>query len=217
MLAKLFHGRRSVTLLAVAAFAGVIVGVYVSIAVYSKNETLVTAECAETPAIAAKVKPFAIDEVAAFRVADTAEYLADIPFLDPAGNETSLAAFAGRTILVNLWATWCVPCRLEMPALNNLQSALGGDPFAVIAINIDLGAQERARAFLDEFGIDKLDFYADPTAAIFSDLKKRGLAFGLPVTLLIDESGCRIGSVNGPAEWDSESAKKLIDAAVGSI
>jgi thiol-disulfide isomerase/thioredoxin len=216
MLANLFSERRSMALLAIAAIAGLIGGVYVSIAVYSKNQPVVTAECAETPTIATRVEPFARGELAAFRVADTPEYLANIGFLDPAGNETSLAAFAGHTILVNLWATWCVPCRLEMPALNNLETSLGGDAFEVVAINIDLGDPARAQAFLDEFGINQLDFYADPTAAIFSDLKKRGLAFGLPVTLLIDGTGCRIGSVNGPAEWDSESAEMLINAAIGA-
>lgn len=216
MAARWFHGRRGAALLSVAAIAGAIAGVYVSIAVYSKNQSSVTAQCAHTPAIAARVDPLAIDEVAAFRVADEPESLASLAFLDPTGNETSLAAFAGRTVLVNLWATWCVPCRLEMPALNNLEAALGGDAFEVVAINIDLGDSARPLAFLDEIGVDRLDYYSDPTAAVFTDLKKKGLAFGLPVTLLIDQEGCHIGSVNGPAEWDSRSATMLIEAALNA-
>ena len=73
---------------------------------------------------------------------------------------------------------------------------------------------ERARAFLDEIGVKQLAFYADPSFAIFNDLKKRGLALGLPTTILVDGKGCRIGGIEGPAEWDSEDAKALITAAM---
>jgi hypothetical protein len=103
-----------------------------------------------------------------------------------------------------------------MPALDNLEAALGGDSFEVVAINIDLGDPERARAFLGEIGVSRLAFYSDPSAQVFSALKKRGLAFGLPVTLLVDGKGCRVGSVEGPAAWDSDDAKALIGAALAS-
>lgn len=214
MLANWFHGRRGMVLLSIAALAGALAGIYFSVALYSNNESLVTAECVHSPAIAARLEPFVTGELAAFSIAEPPERLENIAFNDPAGEKTSLAAFEGRTILVNLWATWCVPCRQEMPALDNLEAALGSDDFEVVAIDIDLGDPARAHAFLDEIGVEHLKFYSDPTAAIFSEFKKRGLAFGLPATLLIDESGCRVGSVNGPAEWDSESAKLLIKAAL---
>ena len=214
MLAGWPFGRRNAVLIGAAALAGAMAGVYVSIAVFSKKEPAVAAECAGTPAVAARVEAFAKGEVAAFRIASEPEFLAGIAFRDPEGRETSLAAFAGRTILVNLWATWCVPCRTEMPALDSLEGALGGEAFKVVAINIDLGDPGRARAFLDEIGVGRLAFYSDPTAAVFAGLKQRGLAFGLPVTLLIDGKGCRIGSVEGPAAWDSDDAKALIGAAL---
>jgi thiol-disulfide isomerase/thioredoxin len=210
-------GRRSAVLVGVAALAGAIAGVYVSIAVFSKKGPSVAAECAGTPSIAARVGAFAKGEVAAFRTANPPELLADLAFMAPNGGDTSLAAFGGRTLLVNLWATWCVPCRTEMPALDNLEAALGGEAFEVVAINIDLGDPERARAFLGEIGVSQLAFYSDPSAQVFSALKKRGLAFGLPVTLLIDGKGCRIGSVEGPAAWDSDDAKALIKAAIGPV
>ena len=143
------------------------------------------------------------------------QYLAGIAFKGPDGAETSLASFAGKTVLLNLWATWCVPCRTEMPALDGLEAALGGEDFTVAAVNIDLGDPARAKDFLDEIGVEHLAFYSDPTSALFLDLKKRGLAFGLPVTLLIDGNGCRIGSVEGPAAWDSKDAQALIKAAIG--
>lgn len=216
MVAKWRLGRRGTVLIGAAAVVGAIVGVYVSLAVYGKNQPSVTAECAETPAIVTRVEPFVRGEVAAFRLARSPENLSEIAFATPDGAETSLGDLAGRTILVNLWATWCVPCRTEMPTLDALQESLGGDRFEVVAINIDLGDQERARAFLEDIGVDGLDFYSDATAGVFTDLKRRGLAFGLPVTLLLDDKGCRIGSLDGPAEWDSEDAKALIGAALGT-
>jgi thiol-disulfide isomerase/thioredoxin len=210
-----FRGRRG-AVIGVAAIVGAVAGVYVSLAIYGKDGAEVAAACADTPVIAERVAPFVKGKVAAFRLADSPENLAEIAFKDPSGNDTSLGAFAGQTLLVNLWATWCVPCRAEMPTLDRLAGDLGGEDFAVLAINIDLNNPERARGFLDEIGVEELDFYSDSTSTVFADLKKRGLAFGLPVTLLIDGNGCRIGSVNGPAEWDSEDAKAMIGAAVGA-
>ncbi len=203
-------------ILAVAAVAGTVAGVYVSLALYGKNQPQIAAECTETPALAAKAAPFARGEVAAFRTAIEPEYLADLAFKAPDGTDTSLKAFAGKTVLFNLWATWCVPCRTEMPALDRLETAMGGEDFTVAAVNIDLNNPERAKEFLDEIGVGKLAFYSDPSSALFLNLKKRGLAFGLPVTLLLDRNGCRIGSVEGPAAWDSEEAKALIGAAAGT-
>lgn len=214
MVESRFRGRRG-ALLGAAAIVGAVAGVYVSLAIYGKNHSAVTAECAATPAIASRVSPFAKGEVAAFRVADEPEYLGDIAFTGPTGEPMSLADFAGRTILVNLWATWCVPCRVEMPALDDLEATLSGDDFEVVAINIDRGDAERPRAFLDEISVENLEFFSDPTSAVFTGLKRRGLAFGLPVTLLIDGAGCRIGSVDGPAEWNSDDARALVNAARG--
>jgi hypothetical protein len=101
-----------------------------------------------------------------------------------------------------------------MPALDRLQGALGGKSFTVAAINLDVQNPQRAQDFLGEIGVSNLAFYSDPTMGVFNDLKKRGLAIGLPTTLLIDGKGCRIGVVEGPAAWDSTEAKALIEAAL---
>ncbi|MFH2078422.1 MAG: TlpA disulfide reductase family protein, partial [Pseudomonadota bacterium] len=111
---------------------------------------------------------------------------------------------------------WCVPCREEMPALNALQQAEGSDAFQVLAINIDTGPIDKPRAFLEETGVDALGLYRDASMGVFNTLKRQGLAFGLPATLLIDGKGCLLGAMNGPAAWDSPDAKALIKAAVGS-
>ncbi len=204
-------------MLGVAAVAGMLAG---AIAVYVKGSAdgngaadQARAACAGTAAMAARLAPLAKGEVAAFRTTDQPDLVRDLAFDAPDGSATGLKAFAGKTVLLNLWATWCVPCRAEMPALDRLEGALGSDRFAVVAVNVDLRAPERARAFLDEIGVSKLAFYADPSFEIVKDLKKRGLALGLPTTILVDGKGCRIGGVEGPAAWDSEDAKALIAAA----
>jgi hypothetical protein len=102
-----------------------------------------------------------------------------------------------------------------MPALNALEKELGSDKFQVVPVNIDTGDDEKPKTFLSETGVDALKLYRDDTIAVFNGLKKQGLAFGLPVTLLIDDKGCLISAMNGPAAWDSADAKALIKGAVG--
>ena len=127
----------------------------------------------------------------------------------------TLADRSGKTVLLNLWATWCFPCREEMPALNALQKELGSDKFEVMAVNVDTGDDTKPKKFLAETGIDALGYYRDNTLSLFNELKTRGLALGLPVTLLIDADGCLLAHMNGPANWASDDAKKLIAAATG--
>jgi thiol-disulfide isomerase/thioredoxin len=107
-----------------------------------------------------------------------------------------------------------VPCRKEMPALDALQAKLGGDTFQVVAVNIDTRNLEKPRAWLKEAGIERLGYFADPSAKVFQDLKAAGKAFGMPTTLLIDPAGCEIATLAGPAEWASEDAVKLVEAAL---
>jgi thiol-disulfide isomerase/thioredoxin len=212
--------RRGLAILGAAAIAGLIAG---TVAVYVRGsgdgngagpQALV--DCAGALKAATAAAPLAHGEIAAFRPVTAADPVGDLAFTSPDGTPTSLAAFAGKTVLVNLWATWCVPCRAEMPALDRLEAAMGGDAFGVVAVNVDQNNPERARAFLDEIGVKRLAFYADPSFRIVGALKKRGLAFGLPTTILVDAKGCRIGGVEGPAEWDSEEAKALLKAAIAS-
>ncbi len=210
--------RRGAVLLGIAAVAGILAG---AVAVYVRGSThgngagdQASADCAGAVATAARLAPLVKGEVAAFRPVDKPDLVRNLAFQAPDGSATSLAAFAGKTVLVNLWATWCVPCRAEMPALDRLEGALGSDAFSVVAVNVDQNNPERARDFLKEIGVANLAFYADPSYAIFNELKKRGLALGLPTTILVDGKGCRIGSVEGPAEWDSEDAKALVSAAI---
>ena len=132
----------------------------------------------------------------------------------PAAASRKLSQWRGRMVLLNLWATWCVPCRKEMPALDALEQKLGGPRFEVVAINIDTRDPSKPRAWLRDAGVDKLAYYADPSAKVFQDLKIIGRAAGMPTTLLVDAAGCEIGTIAGPAEWASADAVKLVTAAL---
>jgi thiol-disulfide isomerase/thioredoxin len=118
-------------------------------------------------------------------------------------------------VLLNLWATWCAPCRKEMPALDRLQAELGGPDFEVVAINIDQRNLDRPGQFLDDIGVTRLVRYADATARVFQDLRAANRAVGMPTTLLIDARGCELAILHGPAEWASDDAMKLVRAALG--
>lgn len=210
-------------LIAIAGLAGLLAGgaaIYVKESL-SGNATgaVASADPAACPLAAARaeaITPFSKGQVAAMRTVDEHRALPDLVFDGPDGKKKTIADFAGKTLLVNLWATWCVPCREEMPALNALQKDLGSDKFEVVAINIDTGDDEKPKNFLDETKVHDLGYYRDASMGVFNTLKKEGLAFGLPVTLLMDDKGCLISAMNGPAAWDSEDAKALINAALTS-
>jgi len=174
----------------------------------------VTAACATSAKIAATLKDLAKGEVAAMTIATQPEPMPDYAFDGPDGAPVSLGSFKGKTALLNIWATWCVPCRAEMPALDRLQEAFAGQDFQVIAVNVDTTRLERAKAFLAETGVKSLTYYGDPKANLFYEMKQSGKALGLPTTLLIGADGCQIGLMNGPAAWDSADAKALISRAL---
>ncbi len=138
------------------------------------------------------------------------EPLPPISFTGPDGAPVTPETLKGKVTLVNLWATWCAPCRKEMPDLNALQKELGGDDFQVVAVSLDRGADKAPKAFLKEIGADALPFYHDATARLGTKLK----IIGLPATLLLDRDANVVGRLVGPAKWAGEDAKRLIKAAI---
>jgi thiol-disulfide isomerase/thioredoxin len=154
--------------------------------------------------------PLSRGHMAAFVFRKAPEALPEVKFQDGAGSERTLADWNGKVVLLNLWATWCVPCRREMPALDRLQKELGSEKFEVVAVSVDRKGAAASKKFLDETEVRNLKLYVDPTTRMTSELK----VIGLPATLLIDVQGREIGRLLGPAEWDSEDAKQLIGAAL---
>jgi thiol-disulfide isomerase/thioredoxin len=122
-----------------------------------------------------------------------------IAFEDSEGRAQSLDDFKGKVIVLNVWATWCVPCRKEMPALDRLQATLGSPDFEVVPVSIDRGGIETVRKFYTEIGVHNVGMYVDPSGKALPAVK----AVGLPTTLLVDRAGQEIGRIVGPAEWDS--------------
>jgi thiol-disulfide isomerase/thioredoxin len=194
----------------VAGFAGV----YLTGGLERNVSTISDAACLNAAATAKRLMPLSRGEVAAFAPNPAPKRATDISFLDANGRRLSLQDFRGRLVLINLWATWCVPCRREMPALDELQRKLGGSDFTVLAINLDQRDREKPKKFLSEINVKSLAYYEDPTTNVFQKLKAAGRAPGLPSTILVDRDGCELGFMPGPAEWASEDALALLRAAI---
>lgn len=172
-----------------------------------------TGACAQSLDRAVAIDPLVHGQVAGLVPVTQAVDLGALAFDDGDGHKTTLATFKGRTVLLNLWATWCVPCRAEMPSLDKLQASRGSSTFTVVPVNVDTARLDKPRAFLKEIGATNLPFYADPSADILRSLKVAGPVSGLPTSVLVGKDGCAIAVMAGPAEWDSTDATTLIDKA----
>jgi thiol-disulfide isomerase/thioredoxin len=206
------HRRRLIGAAVALLTLAVIAGVY---GIGHLRSNPANGACRQAVRTASRIAPFVHGEVAALALAQTPFSMPDLAFKDSAGRPRTLADWRGRTVLLNLWATWCVPCRREMPALDKLQAALGGANFEVVAVNMDTRDPEKPLNFLKEVGVTHLAYYSDESAQVFEDLKIAGKAFGMPTTLVVDRDGCEIGDMAGPAEWASDDGIKLISAVVG--
>jgi thiol-disulfide isomerase/thioredoxin len=171
-------------------------------------------QCPASNAAILRTAALAKGDVAAAASPKRAVPVVALDFLRPDGAPASLETFRGRVILVNLWATWCVPCREEMPTLDRLQALAGSKDFEVVAINVDTTRLERAKEFLQTAGVSRLGFYSDPKADVFYRLKTAGKVVGLPTSILVGRDGCEIATLSGPANWASDDALALIRAAL---
>lgn len=202
-------------MIAAAVAAGALAGVAGVYGIGSLTRNAGDLECKPSFDLARRIAPYARGEVAAVTPAARPLLVPDLAFLDASGAQRKLSDWRGRTVLLNLWATWCVPCRKEMPALDALQAKLGGSDFEVVAVNIDTRDLDKPKAWLKETGITSLAYFSDEKAKVFQDLKLVGKAFGMPTSMLIDQAGCEIGTLSGPAEWASDDALKLVRAVLG--
>jgi thiol-disulfide isomerase/thioredoxin len=176
-----------------------------AVAVLYGTEAPVGKAAAACPAAAAArsaaLAPLAHGDIAALNVERAPKLAPPIVFEGPGGAKLSLANFRGKALLLNLWATWCVPCRTEMPALDRLQQSAGSADFQVVAVNVDTARLDRRAAFLDQIGVNS-----------FETLRLAGKALGLPTSLIIDKDGCELGVVAGPVDWDAADARATIKA-----
>jgi len=170
--------------------------------------------CRAATDLAKKLTPLIHGEIAALNPASAGLRIPDLTFQDASGATRKLSDWRGKVVLLNLWATWCVPCRREMPALDALQAKLGGAQFDVVAINIDTRDPDKPKTWLKEAGVASLNYFSDEKARVFQELKAIGRAIGMPTSVLIDANGCEIGTMAGPAEWASDDGVALIKAAL---
>ncbi len=206
---------RRLALMAGAVVAGALAGLAGVYGIGGFMRNAGDPDCRPALEVARRVGPLARGEVAAMAIAESPLRLPDLAFHDLSGAERRLSDWRGRTVLLNLWATWCIPCRKEMPALDALEGTLGGAGFEVVAVNIDTRDSVKPHAWLEDVGVNRLAYYADQSARVFQELKLIGRAIGLPTTVLIDPAGCEIGTAAGPAEWASPDGVKLVRAALG--
>ena len=136
--------------------------------------------------------------------------VASIKFEDEAGHAQSLADFSGKVVVLNVWATWCVPCRREMPTLDRLQAALGGPDFEVVPVSIDRGGIDTIRKFYADISVRSLGMYADTSG----DALRAVGALGLPTTLIINRRGQEVARIVGPAEWDSTEIMEFLRSII---
>jgi thiol-disulfide isomerase/thioredoxin len=205
------------TSLATYAIVGVLAGLMGFGAVYAMKSggdnskvaaTLPAAAPATAPANSGN--PLSTGEMGTFVFRKTPEVMPEIKFEDGFGAAKTLADWKGKVVLLNMWATWCAPCRKEMPALDRLQKELGGNAFEVVALSVDRQGAAASKKFLDETKVENLKLYVDSTSKSIGALR----AAGLPTTILIDREGREIGRLAGPAEWDSADAKRLIGSVL---
>ncbi|MFT6559475.1 TlpA disulfide reductase family protein [Sneathiella sp.] len=157
-------------------------------------------------AFSQNVESLKVGEVKNFIISSKNPEIKDFSFIDGDGKTHQLSDYRGKTLLLNFWATWCAPCRKEMPAIDRLQGEMGSDDFTVLAIGQDLQGIEKVKKFLKALNIKHLGAYNDKTV---TSGRSTGV-FGLPATLILDKNGREFGRLIGPAEWDSEEAKNLI-------
>lgn len=167
-----------------------------------------------TPAMAGELPDTVKAELEAMRSGDLGKLIVnkqsrdryDKPFTNVAGDEMTYAAFEGKVVLVNFWATWCAPCREEMPSIDRLQATLGGDDFQVAAISVDRRGMGAVTDFFDEISVEHLTPYLDKRGKL---AVTHGV-IGLPGTVILDRDGREIARMTGPAEWDSPEAIAIL-------
>ncbi|GJM03753.1 MAG: thioredoxin [Rhodomicrobium sp.] len=191
--------RLTVIVAAIAAIVG-FVAVYASLTLSGNKELKNNVTFEEKP------KKIAGDRLRAFLIHKEPKALPAFTFQDRFGASKTLDDFKGKLILLNLWATWCAPCREEMPSLDNLKKLFSSDEFDVLAISMDRGGINKPKKFFEETKLKHLSLYIEPSAKLMFKLK----AVGLPATLLIDKEGREVGRLPGPAQWDSDEAINLI-------
>jgi len=174
------------------------------------------AACQMSEAQRAALDAAAVGDLAAMRIADKPVPLTEIGFQMPDGTAKQFTDL-NKVLVLNLWATWCGPCREEMPDLANIQKEYGNDNFEVFALNVDRNGGDKPQKFLESINATALNLYLDPANKSFQNFRSKGLVFGLPTTMIVDPKGCVQGVLAGIAHWGSDDAKNLVEVSIKTL
>jgi thiol-disulfide isomerase/thioredoxin len=189
-----------------------------AITLWVGNNSTQAASCPPNTVEAAKLDSAALGELAAVTATGTGRSYADMALKDAAGAPLTVESFAGKRLLINFWASWCVPCREEMPALNALAQKYNSDEFMVLPVNTGETDPAKGAAFLSENSWANLPLYQEANSfEIINRLKTSAVSAGLPASVLVDEKGCELAVLQGPAEWDSSDGHGLIETFLGLV
>lgn len=202
-------------LYAAALLCGLFVGGMILFMRHFAEDTDGGANCKTESGQQAALVDAAKGDVAAFIVSDNIQPMPDFIFKDTVERQLKLSDFRDKVLLINLWATWCLPCREEMPALDKLQEKRQREGFSVLAVSLDSDS-EKPKQFYRDNKIEALALYHDDKGEAFRQLRRAGLVQGLPTSFLVNKNGCLLGLMHGPANWAGHDAKALIDAASSS-
>ena len=200
----------------VLVIALVCAAIALAITFWVGNNSPKASECPANTVDAAQLDAAATGLLAAVNGTGQGRSYADMAITDAAGTPLSVASFAGKRLLINFWASWCVPCREEMPALDALAAKYNSDTFMVLPINTGEADASKGAAFLAQGQWPNLPLYAERNSfEIFKRLQQTAVTTGLPASVLVDEKGCELAVLQGPAEWDSADGHKLIETLLG--
>lgn len=200
--------------LILALFSAVVA---LAITLWVGNNSSQAASCPANTVEAAKLDAAALGELAGVNGTGQGRSYADMALKDASGQALTVESFAGKRLLINFWASWCVPCREEMPALNALAQKYNSDTFMVLPVNTGETDPAKGAKFLADNNWPNLPLYAEANSfEIINRLKTSAVSAGLPASVLVDEKGCELAVLQGPAEWNSPDGDKLIDVFIGS-
>lgn len=200
-------------ILVIALFSAAIA---LAITLWVGNNSSQAASCPANTVEAAKLDSAALGQLAAVNGTGQGRSYADMAIKDAAGQQLTVESFAGKRLLINFWASWCVPCREEMPALDAVAGKYNSDTFMVLPVDTGETDPAKGAAFLAENNWPNLPLYQEANAfEIINRLKTTAVSAGLPASVLVDEKGCELAVLQGPAEWDSPDGHHLIDVFLG--
>ncbi|MEM9249040.1 MAG: TlpA disulfide reductase family protein [Pseudomonadota bacterium] len=182
---------------------------YLGVALLASGAMLGPAQAADlSEADIAALKDLRTGDMKKLLFASEPTPLPRMDIVDAAGASTSLDAYKGEWLVLNFWATWCAPCRVEMPMLSNLQTHFKDEPVRVVTVATGRNSPQGIKRFFDEIEVDNLPEYRDPTQALARAMS----ILGLPITVIIDPEGREIARLRGDAHWDSPSAIAILNA-----